>query len=83
MPVTSKTNTGAIQIMVMRKIARMMHDLAACVHLRDAADSNGEFTNAAIRRAYGNSQSSRSRIERLIQWGLIENVGRNRYRFID
>jgi hypothetical protein len=48
-----------------------------------SADENGEFTNSAIRRAYGNSQSSRSRIERLIEWGLIENIGRNRYRLID
>lgn len=69
--------------MIMRKIARMMHDLAACVHLQAAADENGEFTNAAIRHAYGNAQSSNSRIERLIEWGLIEKAGHNRYRFID
>ena len=70
--------------MIVNRIARMMHDLAACVHLQGAADENGEFTNAAIRRAYGNSQSSNSRIERLIKFGLIEKAGRrNRYRLID
>ena len=61
----------------------MMHDLAACVHLQGAADANGEFTNAAIKHAYGNSQSSRSRIDRLTEMGLIENIGRNRYRLLD
>ena len=69
--------------MITRKIARMMHDLAACVQLQGAGDKNGEFTNVAIRRAYGNAQSSNSRIERLIEWGLIEKAGHNRYRLID
>jgi hypothetical protein len=51
--------------------------------LQGAADENGEFTNVAIRRAYGNSQSSNSRIERLIKLELIEKAGHNRYRLLD
>jgi uncharacterized membrane protein len=69
--------------MIMRKIARMMHDLAACVHLQSAADKHGVVTRAAIQRAYGNSKTASSRIDRLIELGLIESIGRNRYRLID
>ena len=69
--------------MISRRISRMMHDLAACVHLQSVVDENGTFTNAAIRHAYGNAQSSNSRIMRLIELGLVEKAGHNRYRLID
>jgi len=50
--------------------------------LRTVANEKGEVTNAAIRRAYGNSQSSYSRINRLIELGMIEKIERNRYRLL-
>jgi len=66
----------------MSKLAHMLHDIAACVQLRTVANEKGEVTNAAIRRAYGNSQSSYSRINRLIELGMIEKIERNRYRLL-
>jgi hypothetical protein len=68
----------------MKSIAKLLHDLAVCIHLRTVADEHGVVTNKAIRLAYGsNTPSSRSRIERLIKLGMIEVAGRNRYRLID